>query len=85
MKNIKSGMLSLGLFLVNIKIFFKLTLDTINKDLKTSKIFIKESFELKLYDRSGVFMVALMLSLFEVDGAMKKYSNKEDIVYLYCA
>ena len=61
---------------------FKLTLDTVNKGLRASKVPTEEGFELRSNDRGGIFVAALVLSPFEADKATEKGSNKRSIVYL---
>ena len=63
----------------------KLTLDTINKSLRTSEIPIEEDFELKLYNKNSVLMVAFIPNLSKANKTMKKYSGKKNIIYFYCA
>ena len=42
-----------------------------------------ESFELRLYDKGGVLVVELVLSLFEANGITKECGNKKSTVYPY--
>lgn len=51
------------------------------KKLKISKIFLKDSFEIKLCNQNSAFVVALMLNQFEIDDIINKYSGKWDIIY----
>ena len=51
------------------------------KAWKSSKSFAEKEFEVKLYNKSSAFMTMLMLSLSEVDGAIKLWSGKQDVIY----
>lgn len=57
-------------------ISFKLILNTINKGLKVSKVFLEEIFEFGSRDWNDVFVVSLMLGLSKIDDAMEKYGGK---------
>ena len=59
----------------------KLTLDAINKDLRVFEVFLEESLKVKPRDRSGAFVAALMLGLFEANSATKIYGSKRGTVY----
>ena len=80
---LKMRCLVLGFFQLILGVLPKLILEVVNEGLKTSKIFLKESFKLKLYDKSGAFMVALMLSSSEIDGTIEIGGDEEGIIYLY--
>ena len=66
----------LGVFSLILGVPLKLTLDTINKGLETFKIFLKKGFKLWSYDKSGVFVTALILSLFKANRTVKKWDYK---------
>ena len=70
-----------GLFYLILGVFPKLTPNIVNKGLKTSKVFLKIGFEVKLYDKSSVFMVALLLNFSEADGAIEKYGGKKGTIH----
>ena len=74
-----------GFFQLILRILPKLTLNIINKNLRTLKIFTKKDFELKLYDKGCALVIVLVLSPSEVDEATKKYGSKKSMVYPYCA
>ena len=84
LKVLKVKCLILGLFWLILRVFFKLTLDTINKGLETFKVFIEENFELKLYNQSSILIAAFVLSLSEANKATKNGDSKKNIIYLYC-
>ena len=65
-------MLSFGFLLIGIRSFSKLILDIVNKDLRISKIFLKESFKVKLCNRNSILITAFIIGLSKVDGAIKK-------------
>ena len=46
------------------------------KKLKISKIFLKDSFEVKLCNQSNAFVAAFMLNKFEIDNITNKFSGK---------
>ena len=50
---------------------FKLFSNAINKVLRVSKVFLRESFDVKSYNKSDTFMGALILSLSGVNSAIK--------------
>ena len=58
-----------------------LTPNIVNKSLKTSEVSKKESFKIRPRDRVSTFVAALVLSLFEADGAIEKCGGKKSIVY----
>ena len=41
----------------------KLILNAINKNLEVSKVFLEESFEVRLYNKSDIFVAVFMLNL----------------------
>ena len=66
---------------VILKVFSKFTPNTINKSLAVSKILSEENFKVRPHNRNGVFMVALLLNLFEADGLIEIWSGKKIIIY----
>lgn len=69
------GVLS-SFFLMIFEISFKLTLDIVNKDLEFSKVLLEESFKIRQCDKCGIFVAALILSLFKADNATKVLGGK---------
>ena len=63
-------------FQLVLEVFPKFTSNIINKNLKISKVFLKWNFEVKLYNKNGVFMVVFILDLFDIDGAIEKWDGK---------
>lgn len=52
---------------ISIKVSFKLTPDVDDKGLRVPKVFLEESFETKLYNKSGAFMTRLVLGSFKAN------------------
>ena len=69
---LKVGCSISSFFQLVLGVLSKLTPDTVNKDLRVSEIFLEESFEVGPRDRSGAFVVVLVLSPFNADRATKK-------------
>ena len=42
-----------------------------------------ENFEVRLNDKSGTFVAALILSQFKADQATKVWNNKKNTIYSY--
>lgn len=53
-------------------VFPKLTLDIMNKSLKTLEILTEKDFKAKLNNKSSFFMAALMLSIYKADKTTKR-------------
>lgn len=62
----------LHFFQLVLGVFLKLIFDIVNKGFKIPKVFSKKSFKIRLYNKSGTLMTALMLNLFEADSATEK-------------
>lgn len=52
-----------------LEIFSKFTPDVVDKGLVVPKVFLEEGFKVRLRNRSGAFMAALILSSSEADSA----------------
>ena len=64
-------------------VLFKLTPDAVNKSMRAFEVLLEENFELWPQDRSGAFVAALVLSLFEADGITEEDDGKKDMIYPY--
>lgn len=62
-------------------LLLKLIPNIVNKGLRAFKVPMKKSFELRLHNRGGTLVSALVLSLFEANGAMEKYGGKKRTVH----
>lgn len=71
----------MGFFWLVLRSFFQSAPNIINKSLEIFEIFLKKSFEYKLYNRSNVLVVLLMFGPPEVDSTTKKWSSKWDTIY----
>ena len=60
----------------------KLTPDAVNESLRASEVFLEESLELWPRDRSGAFVVTLVLSPSEADGATEDEGYKWGTIHL---
>lgn len=49
--------------------------------MEVFKVFLEKSFELRLYNKSCVFMTAFMLSLTEAEDATEIWGSKWDTIY----
>lgn len=78
---LKVWCLILGFFQLVLEILSKFTLDIINKNLEVSKVLLKKVFKVWLYDKSGTFIVALILSSLKADVTTKVWSSKQDTIY----
>ena len=67
------------------RVFFKLTLNIINKSLRIFKVFLEKNFKIELYNKNNILMVALILDLFEVNNTIEKWGGKKSIIYSYSA
>lgn len=54
------------------RVFLKLTLNDINKSPEISKILIKKSFEIQLFDNNAALLVAFILSILKINSVTKK-------------
>lgn len=54
-----------------LKVFPKLNLNFVNKNLRVSVVFLEENFEIRLCDRSYAFVTALVLGLFNANSITK--------------
>ena len=70
-----------SLFQLILGVPFKLAPDAINKSLRVSKVFLKESFKLRLRDWSDALMAMLVLGSSEANSATKKSDGKQSIIY----
>ena len=59
-------------FLARIRCFFEFTLYVVNKSLKIPNIFSKKSSIIRPYNKSGVSVIVLVLSLLKNDNAREK-------------
>ena len=73
----------MSLFQLILGIFFKLTSDAIDKDLKVPKVFSEENLELRLCDWSGSLMAMLVLGLFKIDSAAEEGGGKWGTIHFY--
>lgn len=78
---LKIGYIILGLFQLVLRLLTKLTPNNMNKRLTIFKVFLEEGFDVKLFDWSGAFMIALIPGLFEADGTTKKWGGKLNTSY----
>ena len=84
LKVLKMRCLILGFLLLLLEVLFNLTPDTANKSLKASKVFPKKGLEVEQCDGSGVLVTALLLSPFEPDRAIEKWSYKSNTIHPGC-
>ena len=61
----------LSLFQLILEVFFKLTLNAINKDMKVLKVLLQKGIKVKIYNRNGTFVATLILSSSDVNNATK--------------
>ena len=59
-----------------LRVVFELILDIVDKGLKIFKILLKESFNVKLGDKNGALMTAIILDLVKADNTIEKQSGK---------
>ena len=70
------GSVILSFFQLVLGVSSKLALNAIDKCLAVREVFLEKSFELKLRDRSGVLVTAIVLSPSEVDSVVEEYGSK---------
>ena len=70
-----------GLFQLVLGVPSKLTPDVVNENLRISEIFPEEGFEFWLRDWNGALVTAVVLSLFEADGATEEWDCKWDAIH----
>ena len=54
-----------------LRVLSKLTVNAVNEGLRVFKVPSKENFKIRVCDRSGAIIAALILSLSETDGSKK--------------
>lgn len=59
-----------------LRVLSKLILDIFNKDLRCSKVFLEENFEVKSCDRSGALVATLILNPSKANKAIEIKSIK---------
>lgn len=64
--------LILSFFQLVLRVFFKLALEIIDKNLGIFKIFLEKSFKLQPYDLSNTFITIFLLGLLEIDNTIEK-------------
>ena len=65
-------MFILKFFLINIKNFFKIALNIIDKSLGVLKIFLKKGLKISPYNKNGTLIIIFILDLFKVNNTIKK-------------
>lgn len=75
--------LILDFFQLVLRISLKLSLDTINKELKVAQVFSKEYFEYVLQDESFALITIFILSPIKINITAEKKSSKKAIITFY--
>ena len=60
----------MGFFKLILKVFFKLILNFVNKGLRIFEVLLKEGFEVRSYEKSGILVATLVLGPFECDNTI---------------
>ena len=65
-----------GFFQLVLRVSLEFISDIINKGLEVSKVFLEESFKVRLCDKNGALEIVLILSLPRVNSTIKKWGCK---------
>ena len=71
----------MGFFQLILEVFSKLILNIANKNLRISKVFLKEGFKVRPCNKSDTLVIAFMLSPPKTNSAIEEKSTKRGIIY----